>query len=120
MRKSFKCCLFVAMLLTVFAVTACGDNIDRSLTYSIDALVEDPESFLGEIIIEGIVIESDTRAFALISDAGDFYIRVDFRGSQPLPQLGRRVVVAGQLTENRPCCGPGFTITTTSYELLEE
>jgi len=81
---------------------------------------DDPASFLGEITLIGIVGTSETRDFSLQNELGTFEVFVDYNGNQTLPELGSVVMVEGTLTENRPCCGPGFTISTIRFDPVEE
>ena len=109
----------VAIMLTL-ALSACGGgqgaNNPQGGSFTIEEIQGAPANYVGNITLVGVVGASSTQDFALLNAAGTFHIQVDYRGSQALPQIGDKVAVEGQLTENRPCCGPGFTLTSTQFE----
>jgi len=117
-------CILFALLLGLSACRGTGtivqgiSNPDGS-TFTISEIQEDPASYTGIITLIGIVGDASTRDFALQNEDGTFEVFVDYRGSQALPQLGEKITVTGTLGENRPCCGPGFTITSTQFEVVE-
>jgi len=123
-KRSIAVCIALAI---VFALSACGG--DRSVaqgannpngsTFTIEEIQDNPAYYVGTITLIGIVGSSSTQDFALQNEAGTFEVLVDYRGSQALPQLGDRIIVEGTLVENRPCCGLGFTITSTQFEVVE-
>jgi len=112
--------LYITVLLLNLAFTACGaDEVEYSGTFAIEQIQDDPHTFLGAISLIGIVGDVNSQDFTLQNGTGTFIITVDYRGSQAFPQSGDEIVVQGQLSENRPCCGPGFTLRTTQFELVE-
>jgi len=123
--KIFKKLIFVAVIL-IFALglTACGDGEDSDAPYlgefTIEEIQDDPTSFLGDVTLTGIVGESETRDFSLQNEQGTFEVLIDYLGSQALPSIGTEVTVEGTLTENRPCCGPGFTLSALRFDAVEE
>ena len=96
-----------------------GANNPYGGTFAIEDIQGNPANYVGTITLIGIVGSSSTQDFALQNEAGTFEVLVDYRGSQALPQLGDRIIVEGTLVENRPCCGLGFTITSTQFEVVE-
>ena len=117
--------IFAALCIVfVLAITlsSCSedneDNAEYSSVLSVEQIQDDPDSFLGQITLMGIVGAVGPQAFILQNEAATFDITVDYRGSQALPQMGEKVVVEGRLTENRPCCGLGFTLMSTQFEVV--
>lgn len=119
--------LCVAFVLTL-AVTACGGTAGGTVqgtnnpdggTFTIEEIQDNSAYYIGPITLIGIVGDSATQDFALQNEAGTFEVFVDYRGSQALPEVGDKIAVAGQLAQNRPCCGPGFTLTSTQFEAVE-
>ena len=96
-----------------------GENNPDGSTFTIEQIQDSPLSYVGEITLTGIVGNISSREFALQNEGATFEVTVDYRGSQAMPVAGSRVSVSGQLTENRPCCGPGFTLTAMQFEILE-
>jgi len=99
--------------------TAQGVNNPDGGTFNVGDIKDSPDKYVGAINLIGIVGDSRTQDFSLLTEADTFYVLVDYRGSQALPQLGDTVQVEGSLWENRPCCGPGFTITSTQFKAVE-
>ena len=121
LKKTIGMCIAFALILTT---TACGNNTQAQGannpdqgTFTIEEIQHAPTSYVGNITLVGTVAQSSSQPFALQNDAGTFDICVDYRGSQALPAVGYRVVVEGMLTENRPCCGEGFTLMSTHFAL---
>jgi len=114
--------IVVICLVLVLALAACsGGNgghaeVSGGEAFNIEQIQDAPQSFLGEIALTGIVGSVGSREFTLQNEAATFEITVDYRGSQALPRAGDAVTVEGRLTENRPCCGPGFTLMSTRFE----
>lgn len=109
------------MVILFLGLIACSEEeVVYRGEFRIEEIQDDPAAFLGNITLIGIVGDSETRDFSLQNESGTFYVLVDYHGSEALPQLGAEVVIEGELTENRPCCGPGFTIRTTRFDLVEE
>jgi len=126
--KKAKISIFLsALLVLAFALSACGGNgtvaqganNPNGGAFSIEHIQSDPHAYLGEIVLTGIVGSVSARDFTLQTAAGTFEVAVDYRGSQSFPQIGDTLMVEGRLTENRPCCGPGFTLTSTQFEAVE-
>jgi len=120
MKKFIALCI---TLMFILALSACGDNTAQGANNHNGAIAvykiqDNPASYIGAITLIGIVGDSGTQDFSLQNEAGTFEIHVDYRGSQALPHLGETVSVEGRLTENRPCCGPGFTLTSTRFEVV--
>ena len=113
--------LFIAFTL-IITLSSCNEEGEDSAEYvdalSIEQIQDDPSSFLGEITLTGIVGAIGPQAFILENETSTFDITVDYRGNQALPQTGDKVVVEGMLTENRPCCGLGFTLTSMQFEVM--
>jgi len=110
-------------LVLAFVLSACGDgnaahgaNNPDGATLSIEEIEASPQSHLGEITLVGIVGSVSSQEFTLQTEMGTFEVTVNYRGSQALPETGEMLAVGGQLSENRPCCGPGFTLTSTRFE----
>jgi len=124
MKRSVVACI---VLISVFALFACGgngsatqgENNHYDSTFSIEEIQDNPTYYVGTITLVGVTGNSATQDFALQNEAGTFEVLVDYRGSQALPEIGNKVSVEGQFRENRPCCGPGFTITSTQFEVIE-
>ena len=110
-----------AIMSFSFGLTACGgDDVAQVGAFTVEEIQDDPASFVGEVTLTGIVGTAETRDFSLQNESGTFEVGVAYSGNQALPELGEEIVVEGTLTENRPCCGPGFTINITSFELIGE
>jgi len=110
----------MAVFVCAFALAACGGSENENHgEISIEQIQNDPQAFLGDITLTGVVGEVNAREFTLISSTAAFDVTVDYRGSQAFPQVGDEVVVDGTLTENRPCCGGGFTLTSTHFTFAE-
>ena len=113
----------IAFVLT-FTLSACvgnrsqGTNNPYGDTFTIDEIQGNPAYYVGEITLIGVVGESVTQDFALQNETGNFEVFVDYRGSQALPQLGDIISASGELRENRPCCGPGYTLTSARFEAV--
>lgn len=114
--------LLCAACLFVLALSACGGYVGQGASnpngdiFAIEDIKDNPSNYVGEITLVGIVVNSTAQGFALQDETGSFEVFVEYRGSQALPQNGGRVAAHGQLTENRPCCGPGFTLNSTRFE----
>ncbi|MCL2396755.1 MAG: hypothetical protein FWC93_01685 [Defluviitaleaceae bacterium] len=110
-------------LVIIFLLSACeaqqGINNAGGNVFSIEEIKDNTANYAGAITLIGVVSSSATQDFALQNEAGTFEILVDYRGNQALPQIGDIISATGQLRENRPCCGPGFTLTSTSFEAVE-
>jgi len=119
--------IFTLSLFTL-TLTACGSdtsaaqgtNNPNGETFTIEAIQENTANYVGTITLIGIVGSSGTQDFALENESETFEVLVDYRGSQALPQLGDKIIAEGTLRENRPCCGPGFTLTTTRFEAVND
>jgi len=126
MKKLKKIVVPCIALMFIFLLSACGEgavtqgvnNLDGG-TFSMEEIQDDPASYMGVITLIGVVGDSNTQDFALQTEAETFEVLVDYRGNQALPQVGDAIVVEGELRENRPCCGPGFTIRSTQFEAAE-
>ena len=118
MKKTIFVMVFVALAF-FFWLVVYNREVPFHGEWMVEEIQEDPNAFLGDIVLTGIVGDSETRDFSLQNESGTFEVLVDFRGSQALPELGTQVVIEGRLTENRPCCGPGFTIRTTRFDPVE-
>ena len=126
LKKMKSIITLCAALIIIFALSACtGNNVQQGInnpdggTFAVKDIQDEPASYIGAITLIGIVANSSTQDFALQNETGTFEVLVDYRGSQALPQVGDRVAVEGRLTQNRPCCGPGFTIMSTRFEEVE-
>jgi len=141
MKKAKGIIILLVALAFVFVLSGCNDNStvqaetspnssttqtasNTESTSTVDALTLEqiegnPRSFLGDVMLAGVVGSVDAREFFLFTEDGTFEISVDYRGSQALPQVGDEVIITGQLIENRPCCGGGFTIITTRFDIAE-
>jgi len=125
MKKSKAC--YVICIALILALSACGGNGSATQgennpdggTFVIEQIQDNPRAYLGEITLAGIVGDANSREFVLQNDANTFEVTVDFRGNQAFPQVGNKVIVDGQLIENSPCCGGGFSIISTRFELVE-
>ena len=116
-----KFIIAAAIFAVSLGLTACGgDDATHVGAFTLEEIQDDPASFVGEVTLTGIVGTAETRDFSIQNESGTFEVGVDYNGNQALPQLGEEVVVEGTLTENRPCCGPGFTISITSFDLVGE
>jgi len=126
--KKIKITIVVCITLVILvALSACGG--DRPVaqrahnqngdTFTVESIQDNPAYYVGTITLVGVVGNSATQDFALQNEAGTFEVLVDYRGSQALPQIGDIISVEGTLRENRRCCGPGFTITSTQFEAVE-
>ena len=118
MKKLIILSMAFVLALSLFACSGRGNEGNDILT--IDQIQNNPTSFLGQITVVGIVAPSESQDFNLRSQSGNFEIFVDYRGSQALPQVGEKIIIQGDFTENRSCCGPGFTLTSTGFELWED
>ena len=125
MKKMKSIISLCVTLIITLAFCACTGSVRQGVnnpdagTFGIEQIQDEPASYVGKITLIGIVANSSTQDFALENETGTFEILVDYRGSQALPQVGDKVEVEGQLTQNRPCCGPGFTIMSTRFERVE-
>ena len=125
MKKAKKSIVVCAVLALIFAISACGGtaaqgvNNPDSSTFTIEEIQGNPAYYVGNITLIGIAGNSNVQGFVLQNETGTFEILVEYRGSQALPQVGDKISVEGRLTANRPCCGPGFTITSTQFETVE-
>ena len=120
--KLFKKFIVASAIIAIsLGLTACGDDEEAHVgAFTVEEIQDDPASFVGEVTLTGIVGDAESRDFSIQNESGTFEVGVAYSGSQALPQLGEEIVVEGTLTENRPCCGPGFTINITSFELVGE
>jgi len=122
MKKIIMVCSILALVLALSACgngnTAQGSNNPNGDSFTVDAIQDNPADYVGAITLIGVVGSSFTQDFALQGESGTFEVLVDYRGSQALPQLGTTLSVEGQLRENRPCCGPGFTLTAVRFEAV--
>ena len=124
MKKTKKITILSTVLVIAFALSACGgaaqgENNPYGDAFTIEEIQANPSSYSGEITLIGIVGTSNTQDFSLQTSSGTFEVLIDYRGSQALPSLGDRVAVEGQLSQNRPCCGPGYTIVSTRFEEVQ-
>ena len=126
MEKFKKVFMSWAAFALVLALSSCagtsavqGANYPNGSTFTIEEIQASPASYIGRITLTGFVAASSTEDFALQNEEGTFEVHVDYRGNQALPQAGDKVAVEGQLSEKRPCCGPGFTLRSTRFELVE-
>ena len=121
MKAKTSIVMCVAIILAL-ALSACGGgqgaNNPHGGLFAIEEIQDTPANYVGNITLVGIVGSSSTQDFALANEAGTFHVLVNYRGSQALPQIGTKVSVEGQLQENRPCCGPGFTLSSTQFEVV--
>ena len=85
--------------------------------FYVDEVAANPHDFTrGRVTLTGTVGSVLATDFTLVDEAGHFFIMIFYRGNQALPRVGDRVTVEGRFRENRPCCGPGFSMTVTEYE----
>jgi len=126
MKKLIRCIVICITLVIIFTLSACGNGtVTQGVSntgndsFTVDAIQDSPADYVGNITLIGIVGNSNTQDFALQNESGTFEVLVDYRGSQALPQMGEKISVEGQLRENRPCCGPGFTLTSTRFEAVD-
>jgi len=113
-------------LVLVFSLPACrgnetgaqGSSNPGGGIFAIEEIQYSPADYVGAITLVGIAGASGTQDFSLQNGHGTFEVLVDYRGSQALPQVGEKISVEGTLRENRPCCGPGFTLTSTRFETV--
>ena len=117
MKKTALLCIFIAFALALLGCA--GTNSTEGGTFTIEEIQGEPNRYIGAITLIGFAGPSPRHNFALQNEAGTFEVQVDYRGSQALPQIGDRISVEGQLAQNRPCCGPGFTLTATRFERAE-
>ena len=123
--KIIKKSVVICAIVTTIILSACGGNTTVTQgesnpdPFTVDDIKDSPANYVGTITLIGIVYDSSTQDFALQNESGTFEVLVDYRGSQALPQLGDKISVEGQLRENRPCCGPGFTLTSTRFEAVD-
>jgi len=123
--KKMKKSMVPFIIVLILALAACGgsavvqgvNNPDGG-AFTIEEIQDNPTYYVGTITLTGIVGSSDTQDFSLRNETGFFQVLVDYRGSQALPQLGDMIIIEGVLRENRPCCGPGFTLTATQFEAV--
>jgi len=110
------------VLVLIFALSACGETngessaVDGVLT--IEQIKDNPYSFLGDVIITGIVDYGGTHNFILRDEARTFELPIDYRGNQALPQAGDEITIEGSLVDN--CCGEGILLRAMQYELAGE
>ena len=123
MKKTKKSIAVGMALVCIVSLSACGgnglaqgENNPGGGTFTLEQIQDDPHAYLGEITLTGVVGSVTAHAFVLHNEAGTFAVAVEYRGSQAFPQVGDKVVVVGQLVENRPCCGGGFAIMSTQFE----
>ena len=110
--------MFVAFVIVTNARTVVqGPNNPYGGTFAIDAIAHQPALYMGHITLVGTVGTSQTQDFAVATDNGQFYVLVDYRGGNALPAEGSHIAVTGVLRPNRPCCGPGYTVRSTSFEV---
>lgn len=115
--------MLIAALFVAFIVLTNSRTIVQGIhnpyggTFSIEAIEHHPALYQGNITLTGIVGTSETQDFSIQSSSGLFYVLVDYRGSNALPALGSQVAVEGVLLPNRPCCGPGYTVRSTQFEV---
>jgi len=126
MNKTKGSIITCIALVILFVLSACGgdgpvaqgaNNPDGDI-FTIEDIQDNPANYVGAISLIGIVGDSSTQDFALQNESGTFEVLVDYRGSQALPQLGEEIIAEGTLRENRPCCGPGFTLTSIRFEAV--
>ena len=122
MKKLTKTTLICTVLVLAFILSVCTDNNAESeiATVPIEQIQDNPQNYLGEVTISATVGMVTSREFIIRTAARDFEITVDYRGNQAFPHTGDIILIAGRLTENRPCCGPGFTLTSTQFEVVEQ
>lgn len=114
-------------LVLMFVLSACGnnglivqgENNPDGGSFTIEQIQNNPRDYLGEITLTGIVSSVNSREFVLQNETDTFEITIDYRGNQAFPQVGDVVTVEGQLIENRPCCGGGFSVNSTRFTLAE-
>ena len=120
MKKIIIVCITLGIL---FALSACNESEGASNSddnvFTIEEIQSNPANHMGAITLVGVVGTSRTQAFSLQNEDGTFEVLVNYRGNQALPQVGDVISVQGQLSENRPCCGGGFTITSTQFRTVE-
>jgi len=126
MKKIKRTTVLLAVLALVFILASCtesdseqGANNPNGGAFTLEQIQNNPRAYLGEITLVGIVGSVGSRDFVLQNDANTFEVIIDYRGSQAFPQVGDKISVEGSLIENRPCCGGGFTLTSTNFELME-
>ena len=123
MKKIVVICVTVVLALILSACsgngTAQGTNNPDGGIFTIEDLQYNPAYYVGVITLKGVVGNSITQDFTLQNESGTFEVLVDYRGSQSLPQIGDVVIAEGTLRQNRPCCGPGFTLTSTQFGMVD-
>jgi len=106
-----------AVLLCVLVFVGWNVFLRDAGHFYVDEVAASPHDFTrGRLTLTGTVGSVLTTDFTLVNEAGDFFVMIFYRGNQALPRVGDRVVVEGRFRENRPCCGPGFSMTVTAYE----
>ena len=104
----------------VVAFVACGADAalpaEADAAVSIEQVQGDVSAHFGAIALTGTVANVTSRDFQLTTEAADFHVTVDFRGSQAMPQNGDRITVTGNLRED--CCNPGYILLATVYEAV--
>ena len=110
----------LAALVGLVAFVACAENevlpTETSASVAIEEIQGNISAHFGAIALTGTVSNVTSRDFLLSSEEGNFYVTVDFRGSQALPQNGDRITVTGNLRED--CCNPGYILLATVYEAV--
>lgn len=120
MKKTFRIIILCAVIVSVLALSACGNGpAEHFGDLSIEEIQDAPLSFLGYMSLTGTVGYVGSHEFTLINDTATFEVNVVYRGNQALPQTGDVIVVEGQFSESPPCCGPGFRILSTQFHTLE-
>lgn len=125
MKRTKQVIVLCITLMFILALSACGGGTAQGANnpyggvFTIEAIQDNPAAYVGTITLVGTVGSSGTQDFTLQNEAGTFEVHVDYRGSQSLPQVGDTIIVEGQLSANRPCCGPGFTIVSAQFEAVD-
>ncbi|MCL1884667.1 MAG: hypothetical protein FWF81_13065 [Defluviitaleaceae bacterium] len=110
----------IFLLVFILFLSACADtDAAGGEVFTIEQIQGNPREHLGEISLTGIVGSVNSHDFVLQNGANTFEVTIDYRGNQAFPQVGDTVTVEGRFIENPPCCGGGFSITSTRFELVE-
>ena len=111
----------LALLLFAVAFTACGaaEAVHEGV-FPLEDVLHDPQAHMGQISIMGVAGISHGNEFVLLTPDGERGIVVEYRGSQAMPTAGATLVVTGSLRAQRPCCGDGYEMHSTSFEVVTE
>ncbi|MCL2866056.1 MAG: hypothetical protein FWE25_11025 [Lachnospiraceae bacterium] len=112
----------IVLIFSLFLFACNGterEHAGQADAFTMEDIQDDPDAFLGEITLTGTVSNVNPQGFALVNEAGDFHIIVEYHGTLDLPEIGNLVTVAGLLSFVESCCDEFFTISATQYEIHE-